>query len=67
MSMPSLAEDLGRVRREVERTQREYEIEDARGIPMSVRERYEHQLSVLANRLHDLEEQLERRLGLPVS
>lgn len=65
--MPNLAEEVRRLQQEVDRTQQAYDTEDARGIPMSVRERYEHQLSVLAGRLHDLEEQLERRLGLPVS
>ena len=55
MSMSSLAEDLSRVRQEVERTKRDYQIEDARGIPMSVRERYERRLSELTETLHALE------------
>jgi len=64
MSMPSLAEDLSRVRQEVERTQRHYQIEDARGIPMSVRERYERRLSELTETLRVLETQRNSDTGL---
>lgn len=57
--------ELGRVRKEYEHVRREYEIEDARGIPMSVHERYQRRLSELLGKLQVLEAQLERRVGVP--
>lgn len=61
----ALEEKYERMRKEYEHVQREYEIEDARGIPMSVHERYRRKLSELLGKLHALEVQAKRDVGVP--
>ena len=63
--MEEIEEELNRTRQEYERVRREYEIKDARGIPMSVHERYRGRLSELLGKLQVLEAQLERHVGMP--
>lgn len=63
--MWEVEEELERVRKEYEDVQREYEIEDARGTPMSVHERYRRRLSELLEKLQSLEIQAKHDVGVP--
>jgi len=63
--MCEVEEQLERVRMEYERVRRDYEIEDARGTPMSVHERYRGRLSELREKIQALEVQVKRDVGVP--
>ena len=65
MRMWEVEAELERVRREYEDVQREYEIKDARGIPMSVHERYRGRLSGLLEKIQALEIRAKRDVGVP--
>ena len=63
--MWEVEEKLERVRKEYDHVRREYEIEDARGTPMSVHERYRRRLSELLEKIQPLEVQAKHDVGVP--
>lgn len=65
--MRAIGEELERMREEYARVHKEYEIDDARGIPMSVRERYQRELASLLAKIRELQERGNRVAQVPRS